>query len=339
MRFMLRRLLVIVIILAASARGASAQFQYEVVHPFSSAGAGGRTPSGPLLQAADGSIYGTTPNGGTGDAGVVFQLLPDRSFVARDLQGNTTGKNSYGGLIQLADGTLYGTTQTGGANISGTIFAITPSGIFVTYDLPQVLTVGLGLRPAAGPNAGPVLAANGSLYVPVRGAAFASNSFYSGGIIRLTPQGVVSRLGGVQAPSGRLVAGPDGYLYGTETINSVFPNWSAYRFLPSSGQSERIHSFTIDEGVTPTALVFGPDGNLYGASGGVSNTPSTVFRMTPGGDVTVLHQFQTAIEGAEPRAPLVVGGDGNLYGVTSKGGAFEAGTIFRISLAGAFEVL
>jgi uncharacterized repeat protein (TIGR03803 family) len=144
-------------------------------------------------------------------------------------------------------------------------------------------------------------------------------------------------------PSGRLVAGPGGYLYGTETAGIV-PRRSAYRFLPSSGQLERIHTFTDAEALEPTALVLAPDGNLYGASGGLLpfaaiGGPSTVFRMTPSGDVTVLHQFQTATEGAEPRAPLVVGGDGNLSGVTSKGGAFDAGTIFRITLAGAFEVL
>jgi uncharacterized repeat protein (TIGR03803 family) len=342
LRCRLPKVLAIAIVLAAPVRGASAQFQFEIVHSFSSTGSGGRTPSAPLFEAADGSIYGTTPNGGAGDAGVVFQLWPDRSFVARDLQGNTTGKNSYGGLVQLADGTLYGTTISGGASSSGTFFAITPSGTFVTYDLPKVQTPGFGLFPAPGPSAGPVLAADGNLYVAVPGSRFVSNSFHLGGIARMTPQGVLTKTFAahgdqLNAPNSQLVAGPGGDLYGTATGFNSGLGWSAFRFRPSTGQWDVLHTFATDEGL-PTALVLAPDGNLYGAATRASVT-AALFRMTPSGSLTVLHQFQTATEGAQPTAPPVVGGDGYLYGAMSRGGALDAGTIFRISPAGAFEVI
>jgi uncharacterized repeat protein (TIGR03803 family) len=338
---MLRRMLAVATVLLASATAASAQYRFEVVHAFAASGSGPRTPSGPLLETADGSLYGTTPVGGAGNAGVVFQLLPDRSIVTRDLAGTTTGKNPYGGLVQTADGTLYGTTTGGGANGSGTFFAITPSGTFLTYDLPIVINNNQQVVFGSGPRAAPVLAADGNLYATVAGPTCCSPlSFFAGGIVRLTPQGVVSKLPvpfALNGLNGPLVAGPGGYLYGTASGLGVTP--STFRFLPSSGQSEIIHTFTTAEALIPTALVLAPDGNLYGASYGVTSGTGTVFGMTPSGSVAVLHQFEAATEGSDPVAPLVVGGDGNLYGVTSQGGAFNAGTIFRISLTGAFDVI
>jgi uncharacterized repeat protein (TIGR03803 family) len=164
---------------------------------------------------------------------------------------------------------------------------------------------------------------------------------YDGGIVRLTPQGVVTKTkvlpGSISSPVGPLVAGPGGYLYGTAAnFGGISP--FAFRLLLSTGQSEVIHTFTSDEAPRPTALVLAPDGNLYGAASGLT-VPDTVFRMTPSGSVAVLHRFQAATEGTEPASPLMAGSDGNLYGVTSRGGTYDAGTIYRISLTGAFEVI
>jgi uncharacterized repeat protein (TIGR03803 family) len=329
-------------VLLASATSVSAQYRFEVVHAFTGTGSAPRTPSGPLLETADGSLYGTTPFGGAGDGGIVFQLLPDRSIVTRDLAGATTGRNPFGGLIQTADGSFYGTTRAGGPNDSGTFFAIAPWGTLTTYDLPRVID-STGNVHGSGPTTGPMLAADGNLYAATPGRTCCSPAFvYDGGILRLTPQGVLTKLsvtpGTINSPQGPLVAGPGGYLYGTaRNFGGLAP--FAFRFLPSSGQSETIHTFTTSEALSPTALVLGPDGNLYGAASGGGTTPATVCLMTPSGSVAVLHQFQDATEGTDPSAPLVVGGDGHLYGVTSRGGASGAGTIFRISLTGDFSVI
>jgi uncharacterized protein (TIGR03437 family) len=78
------------------------------------------------------------------------------------------------------------------------------------------------------------------------------------------------------------------------------------------------------------------DGNLYGttSSCGVSNY-GTVFRMTPAGALTTIHQF-SGDDGLDPYGTLLQASDGSLYGTTIGGGLHKNGTIFRITLAGVF---
>ncbi len=100
--------------------------------------ADGYSPQGALVQAADGSFYGTAHWGGStqgnGD-GTIFRISPAgglttmHSFVGYPIDG----AYPIGGLIQATDGTLYGTTSAAGAHFTGgTIYRISPSGALTT---------------------------------------------------------------------------------------------------------------------------------------------------------------------------------------------------------------
>lgn len=54
---------------------------------------------------------------------------------------------------------------------------------------------------------------------------------------------------------------------------------------------------------------------------------------------TVLHRFKGGNDGSKPLAVLLLDQSGNLYGTTSAGGAYGAGTVFRISPAGKETIL
>ncbi|MBS0378227.1 MAG: IPT/TIG domain-containing protein [Proteobacteria bacterium] len=90
----------------------------------------GSFPSAPLLQAADGNLYGTTSGGGTNKAGTIFKLTPGGVLTTLYSFSGNDGSAPTAGLIQATDGNLYGTTSGGGAQDGGTIFRITPSGGF-----------------------------------------------------------------------------------------------------------------------------------------------------------------------------------------------------------------
>ncbi len=67
-------------------------------------GAEGKSPQNTLLQAADGSFYGTTSLGGSGNAGAIFRLAPDGTLSAVHSDNNLYP----GGLVQGPDSNLYG---------------------------------------------------------------------------------------------------------------------------------------------------------------------------------------------------------------------------------------
>jgi uncharacterized repeat protein (TIGR03803 family) len=102
-----------------------------------------------LLQAADGSFYGTTQNGGpytnqfgTG-YGTVFRLAIDGTFTSLFSFNGTNGGYPRAGLTQGVDGSFYGTTTYGGTSDSGTVFRLTVSA-------PPSAPVFQGIVPAGG---------------------------------------------------------------------------------------------------------------------------------------------------------------------------------------------
>lgn len=75
---------------------------------------------------ADGSLYGTTEEGGSFQGGTVFKL---------DSAGNETTLYNFpsigspvGALVSDTHGNLYGTTWEGGAYGGGTVFKVEPNG-------------------------------------------------------------------------------------------------------------------------------------------------------------------------------------------------------------------
>ena len=111
-----------------------------------------------------------------------------------------------------------------------------------------------------------------------------------------------------------------------------------------------LHNFTGSDGAAPRdALVQGSDGDFYGTTtgdpGNDTGSQGTVFRITPAGVLTTLHNFSslsyndTNDDGAFPGPSLVQGSDGNFYGTTSEGGNSSGGTVFSITPAGVLTTL
>ncbi|MGA2576167.1 MAG: choice-of-anchor tandem repeat GloVer-containing protein [Bryobacteraceae bacterium] len=93
------------------------------------------------------------------------------------------------------------------------------------------------------------------------------------------------------------------------------------------------------EGVYNTSLVQGFDGNLYGTTGsGGATGQGTVFKITPGGSLTILYSFDGS-HGVEPLAGLFQTSEGNFYGTTYLGGAHNNGTVFEITPGGTLTTL
>jgi uncharacterized repeat protein (TIGR03803 family) len=120
-------------------------------------------------------------------------------------------------------------------------------------------------------------------------------------------------------------------------------NVTSIQIACTAGAESVLHSFGgTGDGTSPGgSLIQGSDGNLYGmTSSGGANSKGTVFKITPAGAESVLYSFgASASDGAGPDGGLIQATDGNLYGMTSGGGTYGAGTVFKITTAGAETVL
>ncbi len=148
----------------------------------------GSYPSGALLEASDGSLYGIAAQGGptTSSRGDVFRVTKAGVFtVLYGFQSNTQGQldasfsgtsRSVGTLIQLEDGNLYGVADAGGAFGDGALFQITPSGSEVVIQSFQNNTT----LPAGAPCAALLEGLDGKLYgIGLNGGPGASGTVFS----------------------------------------------------------------------------------------------------------------------------------------------------------------
>lgn len=94
--------------------------------------AGAYPYTAPLVEGADGVFYGTTSEGGTNNAGTIFQVTASGVLTTLCEFNVTNGQNPYAGLSFGSDGNLYGTTVYGGTNNYGTAFRITTNGVLTT---------------------------------------------------------------------------------------------------------------------------------------------------------------------------------------------------------------
>jgi uncharacterized repeat protein (TIGR03803 family) len=90
----------------------------------------GKFPWGNLVVDANGSLFGTTEQGGASGYGTVFEIAKTSSGYASapttlvSFDYYSTGGFPRTGLTVDANGNLFGTTYTGGAYSYGTVFEI-----------------------------------------------------------------------------------------------------------------------------------------------------------------------------------------------------------------------
>jgi len=259
---------------------------YEVLYNFGSSGPDGQNAAAGLVQATNGSLYGTTSNGGSNGEGTVFKLNLDGSGyeVLYNFFGASygDGQNPSTWLVQASNGSLYGTTYEGGQDGYGTLFKLSldGSGYEVLYSFGATFAAGLG------PLAGLVQASNGSLY----GTTSGGGSSGAGTVFKLNSDGSDEVLysfgasaGDGWEPQAGLVQASNGSLYGTTwnggsngrgTVFKLNPDGSGYGLLYNFGSGGA-------DGQNPAGeLIQASNGFLYGTTykGGLDGV-GTVFGL------------------------------------------------------------
>ncbi len=327
--------------IALFARHSAAQ-TLEIMTQFVSPNA---APAGRLLATPDGSLYGTTPAGGTYARGSIFALRPDGiggfTFEEPFSFSGLDGRTPAAGVSVGSDGRLYGSTNAGGVSDIGSFFL---------FDLAGHLTqlsssaVGAGSVPSSL-----TLASDGNLY----GVTTYGGAHHDGIVFRLDLSGAVTNLHDLGGPDegaiplGGLVQAGDGRLYGTTSAGGAPDNPGTVFAIDTAGTFTTLHRFSGADGLHPAAaLALGNDGALYGTTGtGGASGYGTVFRITTGGTLTTLHSFAGRVDGTDGASPddsMVKAPDGNLYGTSNYVGLPMGSippTLFRVDPSGAFTTL
>ena len=296
-------------------------------------------PWGSLVQARDGYFYGMTNLGGSDQVGNIFKLCNNAYSALTSFDYFSTGGRPRGDLIQGTDGNFYGMTFGGGkTNSKGTIFKITSEGVItVLKHLDRPTTTG------ANPQGSLVQGTDGSFY----GMTSYGGTNNSGTIFKITTEGVFTVLNHLQrstigaAPYGSLVQGTDGDFYGMTSLGGGADYGTIFKMTPT-GTFTLLKLFNRStRGAYPYgSLVQGADGNFYGmTSWGGSYDHGSIFKMTPTGTWTILKDLNKTSDGARPLGNLVQGSDGSFYGMTSEGGSYNGGTIFKLANDNSFTVL
>lgn len=357
----------------------------SVLHSFSDGRLAndGRIPDAPLILGSDGNLYGTTLDGGTNvtppgssiaGSGTVFRMTASGAMTILHVFDDGTvandGEYPSAGLVQATDGNFYGTTRGGGVYGGGTVYKMTPTGtVTIVYSFGKTFLGG------NTPTGGLVQGSDGELYGTTQLGGVTdwqfSDNYGCGIVFKITLTGSITVLhvfcdgtikNDAALPNSSLIQATDGNFYGTTEGGGTLGSGTVFK-MTSEGAITILHSFdntvASNDGIDPTSpLVQGSDGNFYGvtAEGGSTSTPhtsdwgdGTVFKITPTGDVTILHSFNDGSvvkDGMDP-TQLILGFDGNFYGVSALGGSSTksylngpgVGTLFRVTSAGEVTIL
>lgn len=294
-------------------------WRFSTLHDFTG-GSDGAYPER-LWRAADGTLYGSTAQGGTGQCrsafgdvvgcGVAYALTPSAAgWVERVIHrfkgaldgADPDGADPDGGLAADADGRLYGTTSQGGpgrcrGNLGtvvgcGTVFRLAPS---VAGWSEAVL---YGFRGGAGDG---------------------------------------------QTPLGRLVVAGD-TLYGVtaeggSTANQGYGWGTVFRLAQAAGiwRETLLYRLSRADGFSPQgSLARDAAGRLYGSAelGGPGGA-GTLFELSPPGAAGLAWTYRRLVgfsgaNGVYPLGDLVLDATGALYGTTYQGGGSNDGTAYRL---------
>ncbi len=334
-----------------------------VLHAFAG-GSDGAGPWGTLLIDKNGSLYGTTLNGGgtscpNSGCGTVFKVAPDGTeTVLYSFTGSPDGQAPYGGLVRDAKGNMYGTTNFGGTGTYGcseflgglgTVYRITPDG------REKILHSFTGNPDGCYPYAGLIIDAAGNLYGTTGFGGKSNCPPYScGTVFKLAFDGTETVLHSFalspdgDEPQAKLTMDSAGNLYGTTAYGGANGYGTVFE-VATDGTERVLYAFcsrsNCTDGATPYAgLIMDTSGKLYGTTGYGGNTSCAlgegcgiVFALATDGTESVLHAFSGGSDDWFPVGDLIEDKAGHLYGTAGLGGGPDClawddrcGNVFRL---------
>ena len=311
------------------------------LHSFLSSGA---NPFAAPLLGTDGTLYGTTYDGGANNNGTIYAISPGgvytvlHTFSAISSGINADGARPRARLTLSSSGTiLYGATLGGGANSNGTIFRINTDGTgFTALRSLTSTTDGVSIY------SGLTLSSNGTaLY----GNTYSGGANGYGALFQINTDGtgftvlrsLTSATDGSTLYGGLALSSNGSVLYGSAYSGGPNGYGTIFKINTDGTSFTVLRSLTsaTDGGYPYRGVILSSNGAaLYGtAYAGGPNSSGTIFKInTDGTSFTVLRSLTSTADGANPYGGLALSSNGAiLYGAAYQGGANGRGTIFKIN--------
>ena len=308
-----------------------------VLYGFPESGGGYGPNSGVILDGA-GNLYGTTPQGGSLGAGVVYRMsAAGHEAVLYSFTGGADGSNPNSGVVRDSAGNLYGTTFNGGTFGYGTVYKLDTAGN------ETVLYTFTGGSDGSNPYAGVVRDSAGNLY----GTTWYGGVGGAGVIYQVDASGNETVLysftgapGNARSYSG-LYRDSAGNLYGVSYSGGTAGFGAVYK-LDTANNYTVLYNFTGGaDGRYPYAgVIRDAAGNLYGTTEvGGAYYGGVVYKVDTSGNETVLYNFTGGSDGDYPNGGLIRDSAGNFYGTTTYGGASGFGAVYKLDTTNQLTVL
>lgn len=323
---------------------------FTILYQFKSGPNGIAPAAGVSLDTKRIALYGTTQFDGQFASGTAYKLTQKGETVLHSFSNNhVDGAYPHGNARLLLDpvGNLYGATASGGLYTAGTCAEFNGCGVVFRVDQAGKETI---LHQFTGEDdgwlpRGPLVAdAVGNLY----GMAANGGAFDNGLVYKIDHAGNFTVLhafnhngipSDAELPDGGLVRDQAGNLYGTAL---GLGRGSIFKIDPAGNESLLyIFGSNSPDGFVPVnELTIDAQGNLYGMTEGSDNGNGAVFKITPTGEETLLHNFGPLPDAESPSFNgVVLDPSGTLYGITTLGGTSNLGAIFKIDTAGNESVI
>lgn len=263
----------------------------------------GIQPTGSLVQASNGLLYGGTYQGGIYNQGVLFSYDPVNAKYDTLLSFNGTN-GAYcrqSSLMLAANGSLYGVTNGGGSNGEGALFSYDPT--------TAIYTVLQSFKANGNLPSGGVTQVNDSLLY-----GLTSSGGTTGGVIysynlNSNALNVVYELDDSSgySPYGKLLLASNGLLYGMAISGGRYNNGTFFCFSPSNNSLTTIFNFNGTNGSAIFgSLIQGADSVLYGMTerGGADNA-GAIFSYNISKDSVAFPFFFDFFDGEYPIGDLL----------------------------------
>jgi uncharacterized repeat protein (TIGR03803 family) len=320
---------------------------FSLIYTFSGAPED-EAPFGNIVSDAAGNIYGVAA-GGTAGASSVYELSPGAGGIWTEsviYTFNNTGGGPWeatAGLTIDAAGNLYGSSGGGGAFGMGTIYELTPN---ADGSWSETVLYSFNSSDGYAPSSALVFDASGNIY-----GTTSTGGIAWGTVFELSPtsgggwtEKVLYSLPGsasLAVPNSPVWLDSAGNIFATAFGVGYPPHGAVFELTKGSKGSwteTTLHAFSGKggEGAAPNSgLIADSDGNLYGTTyygGTYGGGAIYVMKKDVGGQwrEKTIYSFQGKPDGLGPNWGLTFGPGGDLYGVTTGGGSFNSGTVYRV---------